>query len=336
MPDIRPLMLRAERQLRPAAFGYDYNDGGLSNQKLTLLGLVLAVDKQTEPRKRRMFLPDLYSKHHDETRSARVPFGDVFFEDVFRDFARRWNIEIVGRPLFFDQERIARGGWTYFGEASCHLADLCTHRRETIFEDLSSDFFRSLVPKVKFDRSFIEICKAIYIDRNINTVAQFRIEEDWHVFCVNHLSHTLKEPEDIYLDPEDISKKIQASVDMGQPSLYVTCDERYLRQPKETIRQNVKTASGIDIFFKSDVGDQAKLSAMNQLNSSIVDFEIAKMAKTYVGNSRSTFSNTLSFERYCANFNKSASDYIYNAPGGTLGRRRDLGTRDTPSAVLAG
>jgi hypothetical protein len=33
---------------------------------------------------------------------------------------------------------------------------------------------------------------------------------------------------------------------------------------------------------------------MNQLNSSIVDFEIAKMAKTYVGNSRSTFSNTLS------------------------------------------
>ncbi len=336
MKAIRSLMQRAERKLRAPAFGYDYNDGGLSNQKLTLLGLMLTVNKETDLRRRRMFLPDLYSKHHDEARSTRVPFGDVFFEDVFRDFARRWTIQIVDRPYFFDQERIARGGWAYFGDACCHLADLCAHHRHTIFDDLSSDFFRSLVPKVKFTTTFTNICERIYIYNKIDVVAQFRIEEDWYVFCENHLRHALHEPEDIYLDPEDIAKKIKSSIDTHHPAVYVTCDERYLRQSKEAIRQNVKDASGIDIFFKSDFAKQECLSKLTQLDASIIDFEIAKIAKIYVGNSRSTFSNTLSFERYCTSFNHSESDYIYNAPGPALGRRRDLGTRDAPSSVLAG
>lgn len=69
---------------------------------------------------------------------------------------------------------------------------------------------------------------------------------------------------------------------------------------------------------------------MTALDASLIDFEIARTAEFFVGLSRSTFANLVSFERFCLAYSNKNRDFIYNLPGPTLGRRVDAGTSDDP------
>lgn len=99
---------------------------------------------------------------------------------------------------------------------------------------------------------------------------------------------------------------------------------------KEHMRNQIKNETGIQTFWKSDFIDEVAFNNMTALDASIIDFEIARAAEFFVGLSRSTFANLVSFERFCLAYSNKSKDFIYNIPGSTLGRRVDAGTSDDP------
>lgn len=99
---------------------------------------------------------------------------------------------------------------------------------------------------------------------------------------------------------------------------------------KEHMRNQIKREIGINTLWKSDFVDNHTFNNMTALDASLMDFEIARAAKSFVGLSRSTFSNMVSFERFCVSYSNRNEDFIYNLPGQNLGRRIDAGTSDDP------
>lgn len=75
--------------------GYAWNDGGLNNQKLALLGLMIEASRSGSA----VYLPQIYSKDQRDQRSGLFDFADIFCFDQFRDFATRWNVAIVDVPI---------------------------------------------------------------------------------------------------------------------------------------------------------------------------------------------------------------------------------------------
>ena len=78
---------------------------------------------------------------------------------------------------------------------------------------------------------------------------------------------------------------------------------------------------------------EPELAALSTLETSILDFEVALQAPIFVGLSRSTFSNMVSFEALCRTRKPAPHHYIYNFPGDQLGRRCDNGGRLVPHEV---
>ncbi|MEH3144748.1 MAG: O-fucosyltransferase family protein [Methylobacterium frigidaeris] len=310
--------------------GYEHNDGGINNQKLALLGLFVAANKSDNQIGRRIYLPNIYNKDQHDLKSSFENFEEIFWLDIFFDFAKRWNIEIVDRPNSFHGDRIERNGWNYFGQGACYIGDLVEHERPNLNSDIASDLFRSLIPKIKSSRIFQTVCDKIFYVSEINTAVQLRIEEDWHNHANRHLSAVIKHEEDYLLSAEGIIKKVANSLPDTGGTVYVSCDERYILLPKWTIRENVLNETGINIVFKSDLISPETFDSIRQVDASLIDFEIGKVADRFVGMTRSTFSNLLCFERHVCTYKTKRHDYIYNKIGPKLGIRTDLGSKDDP------
>ncbi|WP_298966316.1 O-fucosyltransferase family protein [uncultured Methylobacterium sp.] len=310
--------------------GYEHNDGGINNQKLALLGLFATANKFDSGSERRVYLPNIYNKDQHDKKSSFEDFAEIFWLDIFLEFAKRWNIEIVDRPTVFSGDRIKRNGWNYFGIGACHLGDLVEHNRDGINYDIASDLFRSLIPRVKSSRIFQMICDKVFYVNEINTAVQLRIEEDWHIHSNQHLKVVISHEEDYLLSAEQIIKKVASTLPDSGNKIYVSCDERYILMPKWTIRENVKKETDFDIVFKSDLINVGDFDAIRQVDASLIDFEVAKIADRFVGMTRSTFSNLVCFERHVCQYKKTRGDYVYNKVGPLLGRRTDLGTKDDP------
>lgn len=326
---------RATHTVEREPLGYEYNDGGINNQKLALLGLFLAASKQDAPLGRRVYLPKIYNKHHDDALSTREAFAEIFWFDMFKAFADRWDIELVEEPPTFSDDRMERNGWHYFGQGAGHLGHLAAHDREAISTDLAADFFRSLVPKVTSSQEFQSICGDIFYRNRIDAVVQLRIEQDWLHYSRYHLSVVVGNDEDYCLTAPEIIKKVVDTLPEIGKTFYVSCDERYVPQPKSEIKEAVLARTGAEIVFKTDVISAEAFDRMRQVDASLVDFEIGKIANVFVGLSRSTFANMVCFERYACLYRASQNDYIYNKTGALLGRRTDLGTQPDPQAATA-
>ena len=93
--------------------GYDWNDGGINNQKLALLGLfVQALSSDS----RSVYLPRLYSKDQHDKRSSLHPISEIYDINLIQSFADRWGVSILSEPNnIIYADRISRGGWEYFG-----------------------------------------------------------------------------------------------------------------------------------------------------------------------------------------------------------------------------
>lgn len=72
---------------------------------------------------------------------------------------------------------------------------------------------------------------------------------------------------------------------------------------------------GIRLFSKSDFLTAGESEALDPLETSIMDFALARRARTFVGLSRSAFSNLVAFEGGGAR-----AHYIHNNPGDLLAR----------------
>ena len=96
-------------------FGSEWNDGGINNQKLALLGLVIEASRNDAD----IYLPSIYSKDISEKRSSIVQFEDVFWREPFEDFANRWNVKILEVPALVSYaDRIERCGWNFFNSGA--------------------------------------------------------------------------------------------------------------------------------------------------------------------------------------------------------------------------
>lgn len=305
--------------------GYEWNDGGINNQKLALLGLAIEAARH----KSDIYLPRIFNKDVGEKNSSVIEFDKIFWAEIFEKFAERWEINIVAAPCDIEYaNRIERCGWRFFDIGAGHIASL---RLEGLNPcDIAADFFRSLQPKVTNSKIFSRISSSIFRDHNINTVVQIRYEQDWLEHSKYNLQPVFGDKEDFCIPPDQILKKVEATF-LDKPGMaYVSCDENYMPFPKEYFKETIFNASRIKTLWKSDLVTSDEARNMLPLEASIIDFELARISERFVGLSRSTFGNLVAFEKFSNAYRVSNSDFIYNLPVTMLGQRTDSGTTDDP------
>lgn len=309
--------------------GFDYNDGGINNQKLALLGLFAAAREDQLEGQRRVYLPRVFNRSQRLEESTVEAFADVFHLGPVLDFASRWGVEIVDTPEVAYADRIEWAGWTYFGRGSGRFC-LAGRTPASASLDMAADFVRSLRPRVLDSVLAQRVFNEVYAVRGIRTAVQLRIEEDWFHYASTHLKTAVKEKDEPYLPADTIIAKVKETLpDLG-PTVYVTCDERFIFEPKWTISERVRAQTGVEIVWKSDVLSQSEFDGLTPLENSLIDFELARLSSVFVGNSRSTFANLVCFERHVHGYGGGGRDYVYNLPGARLGLRTDLGGHDSP------
>jgi hypothetical protein len=307
------------------ALGYAYNRGGLNNQKLALLGLCL---KAYRGGPRRIVLPDLLLFDQVTFNHRPMPLSEALEIRPLLEFLDRHDIEVL--PL---SPRGDKGGWGYFHQANNYLP-FAMLERELDVDSFACQFFRALVPVVGRSEMLQQLAEAVFIRQGVRLVAQLRIEADWARHSANTLAGILGEGEDYALSFLDILAKIR-NTSPGLGTIYVASDEAALAVPKDEIRQTVRREFGIELCWKSDFLSAGQLAKLSLLDLSILDFEMAIAADSFVGMSRSTFSNMVSFEKYARSRSPVRNHYIYNLADPTLALRRDNGAFSAPELAAA-
>ena len=313
--------------------GYDWNDGGINNQKFAILGLFAAAVDGVNAHERSIYLPRVYSRDQHHNRDSQHDFSEVFWMDPIIDFASRWNVEIVSTPSeVVYADRIERAGWRYFFRG--------TNAVETLEMDkaslsLAADFFRCLQPKITSSRHFQSLASGLFRDHEITVATQLRIEEDWAHHSEYHVKPSAEPNEEFYATADRIIQKVAGTFEKKPRRIFVTCDENYIFSPKWTIAEEVRLKTGVDIVFKSDILAPETFNELRPIDASLIDFELVKLAKIFVGLSRSTFANLATFERFAGAYSDRQSDYVYNLPGDVCGLRTDIGKRSNPIEACA-
>ena len=305
--------------------GYSFNRGGLNNQKLALYGLFLKAYREGP---RRVVLPDVILFDQVTFNHLQIPIERAFQLDPLRNFAARHGVEIAPTPPCGD-----RGGWDYFhyGNNSIPRAALLHDLGQ---ESFTCDFFRTLVPNLRGSATLRRISNVALRQLNIRLVAQMRIEKDWDFHTVHRLRPVVGDSEDNALSFWEIIAKIKGTFP-DELSIYVVCDEAALPAPKEEIRRAVKQDFAIDLYWKTDLLTPDELGDFSLLDLSLFDFEVAVGAGSFVGLTRSTFSNMVSLEKYARTGISPDRHYIYNRKGPGLALRKDSGAFSYPELASA-
>lgn len=299
-----------------ACLGYLYNNGGLNYQKMTLLGLFLRAWRQGT---RRVMLPDWYSLDTVSSNSAPVPFADVMRIEPLRDFAARYGIEIIDGP-----PRGEPGGWDYAADAH-HYVSHAGLLNELTADSFACDFFRSLVPTASASRLTARLADLAFRERGIRVAVQLRIEKEWAPHAARWFTPEVGTTEDNVLSHGEIIRKIRdTAIDIGS-QIYVVCDEPGLPVPKAQIRDEIRDEFGVELIWKSDLLPAEELAQLSPLQLSMLDFEMCVAAESFVGLSRSSFSNMVALEKYARRRAPVERHYIYNVAGPSLASRHDNG-----------
>ena len=313
--------------------GFDWNDGGINNQKYAVLGLFVAAADGVTQDERTLYLPRMFSRDQHQKNDSQHAFSEVFWLDPINELAARWDIDIVEAPDGIEYaDRIERGGWRYFYRG---IAAVETLERDDAAGSLPADFFRTLRPKVTSSKTFQKLAKRIFGDNAINVATQLRIEEDWAHHSEYHVKPSALPNEEFYAPAERIIAKVKNTLAETPGAIFVSCDEKYIFAPKWEIAKKVKAATGIDIVFKSDILSPEDFDKLRPIDASLIDFELAKLAKVFVGLSRSTFANLAAFERFAGAYGDRHLDYVYNLPGDLCGLRTDRGIHHDPQKASA-
>jgi hypothetical protein len=305
--------------------GYAYNGGGLNNQKLALLGLCL---KAWRDGPRRLILPDLLQFDIVTFKHRPVPMAGALEVEALREFLAQEGIEVLAEPPRGDQ-----GAWWYFHHGNNHLAAAML-AGELDADSFPCRFFRALKSVIGASDLFRRLADAVFGARGIGLVAQLRIEEDWGRHSRHFLSGVLGDAEDYAPSFRDIMAKLVRTLPETR-AIYVVSDEAALPVPKDEIRAAVRDDFGIELCWKSDILPAEALGALSLLELSMLDFEMALAAQSFVGMSRSTFSNMAAFERFARTRAPVRDHYIYNLPGPALARRHDNGAFSAPEMAAA-
>ncbi|HVZ06862.1 hypothetical protein [Rhodopila sp.] len=313
-----PASQAVRRPDRPDVLGYLFNDGGLSNQKMALAGLLLTAAGKHLP----VTLPYLHIKDHRGTADALARFGDIYDLASLRGFTDRHGLRIDDGPPASDP-----GGWPYFFAFSQFLAipSLPEVAR------MALDALSALRPRMDARPELSALKGFVLCTLGVRTVLQLRIESDWPDYA-SALQSAHGVSDDVGIDFPEILRRV-ANTFPGLGMAYVTTDESILPVGKDAIRAMALDRFGIRLIWKSDL---IALSGFNALDLSILDFELARDAPRFIGQSFSSFANLACLEKFARQRRPVRGHFIYNHPGDTVRERLDNGLASaSPQVVTA-
>lgn len=295
--------------------GYSHCNLDLSNQKLALLGLVqTALDRGA----RAIRLPALvpFMSHRPGSAGSPLaetrPFTDYYRLDALTRFMGMFRLELIADADTNTEEPY---GCFMTGASAVGLSGA---RGLSAQHGHICQFFSHLHPSVRVEEACAAIRKALYSSLGIATALHLCIDSDL--------------PDDAAARAcETILRKVQSWPDLARTPIYVAGDEQTLPLDKEQIRHMARSGYGLELVWKTDLLSDDALAGRNMLDLSILDFETALAAGTFIGTSRSTFSNLISFEKFCRQRANIQSDLIHNGAASSLAARRDNGVECDPA-----
>lgn len=322
------LMLTLHRDYRPpaaappsAVLGYGFVDGGLNNQKMALLGLFQAALEQS----RAVALPRMCILDHVGQSRNTVPLDTVFDIGKLADFADGQGIPLVEA----DASVAEQPGWPYHGKGAGCLSSYFRDRAHDAAYRFPVDFLRALVPLARSSYLLEKLAGDVFGQFGVSVVAQFRIERDWTDYAERELRPRYGGREDYSPHFERIVQKIRNTLPDAR-GVYVACDEAALPVATSFVRETCRAKFGVELLWKSDLLTAFERALLTPLQLSLLDFEMALRAPKFVGITRSTFSNMVTFEKYCLTGRAVTEHYIYNTDGDGLALRTDSGVYDDP------
>ncbi|MBB2161276.1 O-fucosyltransferase family protein [Gluconacetobacter sacchari] len=297
--------------------GYSHCNLDLSNQKLALLGLVqTALDRGVHAIRLPALAPFVSGApgNAGSPLAETCPFADYYDLDALKRFMRIFGLELIEDPETNTEEPY---GSFMTGASAVGLSGA---RGLGALYGHVCQFFSHLIPSIRVAETLATFRKEVYDSLAIKTALHLCIDTD------------LSEEAGI-VACETILRKVQSWPTLAETPIYVACEEQTLPVSKEKIRQMARNGYGLDLVWKSDLLTGQALAAWNSLDLSLLDFETALAASLFIGNSHSTFSNLVSFEKFCRDRTNIQNHAIHNGQEATLTQRRDNGVECDPILV---
>ncbi len=303
--------------------GYPELGLGLNNQKYALYALFEKAYLQH----RDVVLPNMASFDATNGTHQKIEFSKIYSVEKLKNFAEAFGVTILDQPPIETEN-----GWHSFIAGTSTLGWRALKGAGGL-DEFTCQFFRNLEPHVTQTDVFKKLTKAVYAQSKISVVSQLRIEKDWLDVAKVYGEHYPEKRNDYALTFYDIMLKTTQSLDVVGRQIYVVCDEANLPVPKEEIRATTLKKFGVFLVWKSDFLSAEELAGLSLLELSILDFEMAVRAPTFIGTSISTFSNLACFEAFCRTGKPTTEHYVYNCPGEGLLRRYDFGVGGSVEAI---
>ncbi len=274
--------------------------GGLSNQRLAMLGLLsIARDEEAFARFPSQMV-DFMPRVGDE-RPSRFLFPDLFDLEAFRLATAKEavSLELPTRLIPFS-EAFPRG-----------VADC--------FNPAPQSYVVNFTTGLTASKPLLQIVERLvgWLPMSKMLAVQLRIERDWQ----NYLKRLRDEgrddgSHDDTTDVAEILAKIRRSPQLdGFDTIWACCDEADLTVSKADLKR-VGFRFGFNLMFQSDIPKEIELPSI-LLMRSMIDYSICLRSLVYVGLHRSTFSRTLS--RIAQWTGVSTMHFSYSKPGPDLG-----------------
>jgi hypothetical protein len=284
---------------------------GLNNQRLAIAGLVVTAAEQ----RRALALPGLVDYVAGQDGHDPCRFEDVFDVAAFGQMLGRAGIEAQGA-----EDAVVLSPRRMFMRAAREIS----HRRRT-GTDGRHPVVHAAIAALRPRRDLARLAEAILLSARSDGATigcQLRLERDWQAYIDRSLRARVPAYEDVELDHNRIFQKIVNTFGPG-PTLYVTCDETALYLPREVIAGDAGARFGIRILWKSSMPSAAGLATA--IERSAVDFEVALGFDRFVGSTRSTFFNMLTYTKSFFEVAPGWAHYPYNLRADALVARKDNG-----------
>lgn len=303
--------------------------GGISNQKMAFIGLFVKAFEQKRPLK----IPNITMMDQINKRYENQSFDSIFYVHNFYKIAEKYDIEISQHDI----ENLPNGYDEYFWKTYSIFENkiFVKPSEDTHISHLVFDLLRAFSARVNFSSLSKTIIGEVFGRQQVRIAAQFRIELDWRDHCQGSLNNHISTPEDNYLEPHQIVKKI-LNVFPETRKIYAICDEPALPDSKQNIKETILKDFEVELIFKSDILSSFDTLLLRPLHLSLLDFNVASIAPIFVGISRSTFSSMVSLENYARLKHNIGNHFIYNTTKNFISLRTDNGCHaDAIQATLS-
>ena len=292
--------------------------GGLNNQRIALLGLVVTARELGARVRLPVALAD-YSPEAGELQRL-VPLEEILDKETMVAFLRDEDLftEAPANEILHLRNAFQRGA-RYLGRLKPGFAAA---------EEPACRFFAAAAIAPNLRATADEVVTALG-GRQVPAL-QLRVERDWLRYVAGRKTPSGDEAEEhLPTDPGEILAKVLATEPFRDiERILACCDEADLPTPANELADEMRARFGIELKFKRDVEESVDVPE-GLLARAAVDFQVCLTVERYVGLTRSTFSNMACFVKSCAG--GEVEHYVYNAPPrDRVVRRIDGGTSTNP------